>query len=281
MPEQTSISTAERQEFLEYAEYVANQTRDLVLELWHKGDFGAQLKADRSPVTNIDLKAEKLARKLLSEKYPNHGVIGEEYEALNPESEFQWTVDPIDGTQNLVNRIPTFGTLIGLRYKGKAIVGVIDHPALNQRCSGGEGLGVKIDGKSANLQDLESEEFSDNDILVSNCAGTFGQESNCLELFKHVMTAHPHMRIYYDCYSHTLALAGSVAAVLEPNLKIWDITPTEALIREAGGSIQFFNLPGQTSRLTRCNAVFGKSKAVKIMMQRLNLTPEVKATVAV
>lgn len=262
--EQIPSLTTIRQ-FQQFAEHIVDQTRALILDLWLQNDIGARLKEDRTPVTEVDLKAEQLARELLREKYPEHGVIGEEFEPLNPESDFQWTVDPIDGTQNLVNRIPTFGTLIGLRFKNKAIVGVIDHPALDVRCSGGSGLGVTCNGSAVAIQDLAQDSFTDNDIIVTNNIGVFGRDTGGAELFHRIMEIHPHSRVYYDCYGHTLAITGSVAVVVEPNLKIWDVTPAEALITEAGGEFRYFNVQKDIGPSTLYNAVFGKPKAVEIL----------------
>ncbi len=270
MQNEISISLTERQELHAFAENLADQTRALILDLWLQADIGARLKEDKTPVTEVDLKAELLARTLIQKRYPEHGIIGEEYEPLNPESEYQWTIDPIDGTQNLVNRIPTFGTLIGLRLKNQALLGVIDHPAINLRCSGGLGIGVKLNGAAAKIQDLSENCFSANDLIVSNTLGVFGREPAGEELFHRIMAVHPHARIYYDCYAHTLAISGSVAVVVEPNLKIWDLTPAEALVTEAGGVFRYFNEREYTGPFTLYNAVFGKPKAVEIMLRHLS-----------
>ena len=257
------------QELLTFAEHITDQTRSLILGLWLDADIGTKLKEDKTPVTEVDLKAETLARKLIHERYPDHGVIGEEYEPSNPESDYQWTIDPIDGTQNLVNRIPTFGTLIGLRYKNQAIIGVIDHPALNLRCTGGLGIGVNFNGNQIKLENLPSENLSDSDILVTNNIGVFCLGSEEKELFHKVISMHPHTRIYYDCYSHTLAVTGSIAVVVEPNLKIWDLTPVEVLIREAGGSFEYFNIQEDNGAATLYNAVFGKTHAVRFALAQI------------
>ncbi len=266
----SSLIPPQHQDLLTFAEYLADQTRALILDLWLNTDINTKLKEDKTPVTEVDLRGEALARELITKKFPDHGVIGEEYDPINPDSDYQWTIDPIDGTQNLVNRIPTFGTLIGLRYKKQAIVGVIDHPAMNIRCSGGLGLGVKFNGVNIKLQDLSTKALSDNDILVTNNSGVFSLGTEKKQLFNQIISLHPHTRIYYDCYSHTLAVTGSVAVVIEPNLKIWDLTPVEVLIKEAGGSFEYFHHQEDKGSNTLYNAVFGKTRAVKFVMDLLS-----------
>lgn len=252
-----------------FAEQIADQTKALILDLWMGAEIHTQLKEDRTPVTQVDLQAEKLARELIQRQYPEHGVIGEEFEPLNPESDYQWTIDPIDGTQNLVNRIPTFGTLIGLRYKNQAVLGVIDHPVLNLRSSGGCGIGVTVNGERVQLTDLLEARLSDSDIIATNNIGVFGETDAGRALFHRIIATHPHSRIYYDCYAHSLAVSGSLAVVVEPNLKIWDLTPVEALLTECGGRFEYFNPQADKGHVTLYNAVFGKPKAVERMLEHI------------
>lgn len=266
-----NLSEQEIAELHSFALMVADAMKELILELWRGESFGETLKEDKTPVTNVDLRAEALARAMIAERFPLHGVIGEEYEPINPESDFQWTVDPIDGTQNLVNRIPTFGTLLGLRHRDRAIVGVIDHPVMNLRTSGGVGIGVTHNGKEVVLPDLLTDQLTPHDIWATNSLGVFGTDSNGQALFAKVMSFHPHARIYYDCYSQTLAVLGSVAVVVEPGLKIWDITPLEALIGELGGSCVRFGAVGESLAKSVTNAVFGKRRAVELMCEHLGI----------
>ncbi len=251
------LPISELEQLQSFVVEIADSTRKIILELWHGGSFEETLKDDQSPVTALDLAAEKLARHMIVGRFPGHGIIGEEYAAINPDSNYQWTLDPIDGTQNLVNRIPTFGTLIGLRFRGQAILGVIDHPVLNLRTTGGIGLGVSHNGTPVSLLDVPTNHLTPNDLVVTNCRAVFDRSPNSEELFAKSMSFHPHTRIYYDCYAHTLALLGSVAVVFEPNLKIWDVTPVEAMMAELGGT--FINFGGGNSAGT-INALFGKSK---------------------
>lgn len=252
--------------FLSFASKLADAARGLILELWTNDDFGTQLKSDLSPVTRVDTEAELLIRKMILATYPSHGIIGEEFDELNVDSEFQWTVDPIDGTQNLVNRIPTFGSLIGLRYQGKAVLGVIDHPLLNLRTIGAVGCGVESNGRTVRMSDLTSAAFSPNDLIATNNPAVWERDDET-STFDRVMATHPHSRIYYDCYAHTLAVHGSLAVVVEPNMKIWDITPAEILVPEAGGKFEYFGTPSKG----RYNAVFGKCRAVDLVRSRAEI----------
>ena len=93
-------------------------------------------KKDNSPVTQIDKNTELMLRDMISKKYPDHGIIGEEFGNVNEGAEFVWVLDPIDGTKSFITKVPLFGTLIGLQYQGRPIVGAIDQPILKERIVG-------------------------------------------------------------------------------------------------------------------------------------------------
>ena len=179
----TCLSKSELTELHHFAIEIADACKDLILRFWASGTFGETLKTDKTPVSQVDLQAKALARKMISNKYPLHGIMGEEYEPINPKSDYQWTLDPIDGTQNLINLIPTFGTLIGLRFKGKAIVGIIDHPVINIRTCGGIGLGVTHNNTQVVLADLQTSSLTSNDIIATNSPAVFGETTADQELF--------------------------------------------------------------------------------------------------
>lgn len=266
----TDLPESDLKEYHQFALQIADASKELILELWKGGSFGETLKEDKTPVSEVDLQAEALARKMISERFPKHGIIGEEYDSINPESDFQWTLDPIDGTQNLINHIPTFGTLIGLRYCGKAIIGIIDHPVLNMRTHGGLHLGVSYNGSDVVLADLPENSLSSNDIIATNSLAVFGEDPKEQKLFSDIMAFHENARIYYDCYDQTLAVLGSLAVAMEPNLKIWDITPLEALLSELGGGCMRFNERGVSSDMLT-HAVFGKKRAVELLCNHLGV----------
>jgi len=129
------------QELLSFGDGLLNQTRDLILPLWQSNAFEFKFKDDDSPVSVIDLKCEELARALIHKHYPHHGIIGEEYGTEKGDADFVWTIDPIDGTQNLINRIPTFCTLLGLLHQGKPVLGWLDFPVLSETFRGGPSCG--------------------------------------------------------------------------------------------------------------------------------------------
>src|ERR1700759_3337159 len=80
------------------------------------------------PVTAADKDAEIAIRAVLSAAFPDHGIIGEEWDAKASSGAFDWIVDPIDGTRAFISGVPVWGTLIGLLHRGRAVAGLMAQP---------------------------------------------------------------------------------------------------------------------------------------------------------
>ena len=97
---------------------------EVVLPLF-RGDHGLEDKGGArgyDPVTEADRGAEAAVRRRVSERFPDHGFIGEEGGEDRPDAEFVWVVDPIDGTRAFVAGLPVWTTLIGLRFQGTPVL---------------------------------------------------------------------------------------------------------------------------------------------------------------
>ena len=91
-----------------------------------------------------DRKAEQLIRKRVDRRYPDHAVLGEEYDESNAGPRVRWILDPIDGTRSFMHGVPLYGVLIGIEGEGEPIVGVTYFPPLDEMVAAGEGLGCKL-----------------------------------------------------------------------------------------------------------------------------------------
>ena len=254
--------------FLIFGDNLILQTRQLILSLWQKNTFQSELKEDQTPVSEVDLQCEELARDLIRRQFPDHGIIGEEHGTERGDAELVWTIDPIDGTQNLINRIPTFGTIIGLLYQGEPVLGWIDHPVLGDTLRGGIATGTFHNGKRVTLSDVSSDQLTPNDVIATNCPATF-ERGGHLHVLDKVLKFHPHVRMYYDVYAHTLAILGSLAVMVEYNLKIWDLAATQALVRGAGGAYRELGRTEVAGENTLYHAAFVKTRAVDLVSKAI------------
>jgi len=106
------------------------------------------VKSDATPVTPIDQQVELALRVAIKEAFPQHGIVGEEYEDVGSDSDYIWVLDPIDGTMSFVAGMPTFATLIALTWRGAPILGVMDSPFTMERWVGVDEVGTTLNGKA-------------------------------------------------------------------------------------------------------------------------------------
>ena len=103
-----------------------------VIKNYFRSEINVEEKSDESPVTIVDKKAEEVMRSLIEKEFPQHGILGEEFGKTNPDAEYQWILDPIDGTKSFITGTVTFGTLIAVTKNSNPILGVINQPILNE-----------------------------------------------------------------------------------------------------------------------------------------------------
>jgi histidinol-phosphatase len=148
----------------------------------------------------------------------------------HPESDFQWTIDPIDGTKNFLHGMITPACLIGLLYNGHPTIGIVTHPLLNLVYSAGVGLGAFCN----NEQIFWKKESQKNPLIFSGSRSTYVKTGD-ERLFDRLLQQYPDTQVYTDPFSQTQAVHGRVGCVVEFNLKIWDMTPIQVLLKEVGG----------------------------------------------
>jgi inositol-phosphate phosphatase/L-galactose 1-phosphate phosphatase/histidinol-phosphatase len=124
-----------------------------VLRPYYRSPLVIDSKGDRSPVTEADRAVERALREAIRKAYPEHGIVGEEYGAENPDAEFCWYLDPIDGTLSFMHGKPLFTTLIALCHRGIPVLGCIDQPILGDRWVGGKDAPTVHQGSGFRIQD--------------------------------------------------------------------------------------------------------------------------------
>jgi len=107
-----------------------------------RSDLAVERKADQSPVTVADRSAEELLRQRIAERFPEDGIVGEEFGEQAGQSGFQWILDPIDGTKSFIHGVPLYTTLIAVLQNDEPQIGVIHAPALGETVYAAKGAGV-------------------------------------------------------------------------------------------------------------------------------------------
>ena len=186
------------------------------------------------PVTEADRGAEAAIRQLIAERYPEHGVIGEEYGEDRPDAEFVWVLDPIDGTRAFISGLPLWTTLIGLRHQGRSVLGSIGQPYVGEIFIGSAaGSRLMSRGQERPIQVRECADLTDAVIATTDPEACFdGAE---LGAWRQVRAAAKLARLGCDAYAYAMVAAGTLDMVIEAGLKAWDIDAAIPIIEGAGG----------------------------------------------
>ncbi len=188
------------------------------------------------PVTAADRGAEAAIRALIETHWPDHGVIGEEYGEDRPDAEFVWVLDPIDGTRAFIAGLPVWTTLIGLRHRGRPVLGSIGQPFIGEIFIGqASGSRLLSRGTSRPLVTRNGVPLNRAIVVTTDPPATFNEAE--LAAWGRVRAAARLVRFGCDAYAYAMVAAGTVDMVIEAGLKSWDIEAAIPVLEGAGGSV--------------------------------------------
>jgi histidinol-phosphatase len=197
----------------------------------YQGNLEVRLKADKSPVTEADLRCEAAIRDILDSRFPSYGFFGEETLSRGLDAENLWLVDPIDGTKAFVREYPMFSTQIALMRRGEIVLGVSSAPVYGELAYAERGCGAFLNGKPMAVSDitaLESAALSAGN-LKSLASGSRWSRYGAL------VARVNRIRGYGDFLHYHLLGSGKIDVVIETDVNILDIAACVAIISEAGG----------------------------------------------
>ena len=188
------------------------------------------------PVTQADRAAEMALRQAIGERFPNHGIIGEEFGETPGSSHWSWILDPIDGTRSYISGMPTWGTLVGLLKNNVPVYGMMSQPFVGDCFMGGCGTAqlVRPEGV-ASLRSRRGVAIADA-TLFSTTPEMF-EVGTELDSFYNVSKVVKLTRFGADCYGYCLLAAGFVDLVIESNLGYYDIAPLIPIVESSGGIV--------------------------------------------
>jgi histidinol phosphatase-like enzyme (inositol monophosphatase family) len=200
---------------------------------------GVGIKA-YDPVTRADRAAEAALRALILEKFPTHGILGEEFGEQQLDSPYVWVIDPIDGTRSFISGIPVWGTLVGLMEYGKAIAGFMSQPYTGELFFALNGESYRRHGTSEIKNQVSGVRELAQARLFTTSPHLFKKQdsrSNYDALEQQVKL----FRYSADCYAYAMLAAGFVDLVIDTQLEIYDIVALIPIIEAAGGVVTNWN----------------------------------------
>jgi histidinol-phosphatase len=208
----------------------ARAAAEVITSLYRR-NIAVRVKADHSPVTEADVRAEETIRGILAARFPGYGFYGEETGADRADAEHVWLVDPIDGTKSFVRDTPFFSTQIALMRAGELIVGVSSAPAYGELAWAEAGGGAWLDGRRIRVSEISS--------LAQACVSTGNLKTIAAsprwKKYGELVRGVTRIRGYGDFVHYHLLARGALDVVIESDVNILDIAALTVIVREAGG----------------------------------------------
>lgn len=241
----------------------AAQAAAHVIRRYYQQNVAVTIKADKSPVTQADVESEQTIRKVIGERFPDHGFYGEETGQSALDAEYLWLVDPIDGTKAFVREYPFFSTQIALMHRGRLIVGVSSAPVYGElayaqlpHSVGGTdyGLRAQLGERALRVSDID---------VVEACAISAGNLKTLAsgpqwERYGKLVARANRIRGYGDFLHYHLLASGKIDVVIESDVNILDIAALVVIVEAAGG--KFTDLQGNPVGLNTTTVLASNAK---------------------
>ncbi len=222
-------------DLLDFIHTLADTARE-VARRYFRANIAVDRKSDETLVTIADRETEQRLRDLIHQRFPGHGIVGEELGADGGDRPCIWVIDPIDGTHGFITGSPLFGTLIGLVVDSIPVAGLLEMPALNERWTSVPGIGTELNLRSCHASARET--LSGASLFATTPAmfsadeyPRFAALSRRVEL----------IRFGTDCYAYGLMASGFADLVVEADMKPHDYVALIPVIEGAGGIITDWN----------------------------------------
>jgi histidinol-phosphatase len=205
-----------------------------VIRTLYQSNLAVTLKADKSPVTEADVRAEEAIRSVLSARFPDYGFYGEETGRHAMDAHDIWLVDPIDGTKSFVRECPFFSTQIALMRGGRLVLGVSNAASYGELAWAEEGGGAFLNGKPARVSNIGQLGAA---ILSTGNLKTLAASPVGWARLGSLVGRVNRLRGYGDFLHYHLLARGALEVVLESDVNILDIAALTVIVREAGGIV--------------------------------------------
>ncbi|MBD3226028.1 MAG: histidinol-phosphatase [Caldithrix sp.] len=211
---------------------LADVSAEIIRPYFQNPQLQVESKTDQSPVTAADRGAEAAMRKLINQKYPDHGIIGEEYGNEGDDAEWVWTLDPIDGTLSFIHGVPLYGTIVSLLHNGQPVMGMIHQPEQGLLCIG-DNHQTEVNDRPVRMRAIESVYQA---TLLATDIDHIRAHQNFKAFYELVKSVHL-FRTWGDCYGYMMLAAGRADIMIDPVMHTWDLLPLIPIITGAGGHI--------------------------------------------
>jgi histidinol-phosphatase len=223
-------------DFAAFIDQLATVSGDTILPFFRTSlGIDNKMSLGFDPVTEADRAAEVAMRRLIKTTFPQHGIVGEEFGDENPDAEYVWVLDPIDGTKSFISGLPLWGTLIALTHNGAPAFGMMHQPYLRERFFGDGGAALfRGPSSQRHLAVRRCASLADATLFATTPQMFHGADRAA---FDRVESEVRLSRYGGDCYAYCMLASGHVDLVIEAGLKSYDIAALVPIIAGAGGVV--------------------------------------------
>jgi len=196
-----------------------------------RAPLDVEAKADGSPVTRADRDAERVVRSWVEQRFPEDGILGEEFGETRPGAQRRWLVDPVDGTRAFVKGVPLWGTLVAVAEGERVLAGAAEFPALGERLEAARGEGCWWNGTRCEVSRVSR--LADATVLATDVGFLKTPERG--QRWRALATRAANARTWGDCYGYLLVAIGRAELMADGRLSPWDAAALQVAVEEAGG----------------------------------------------
>jgi len=253
---------------LDFAVDISKKAGEILLAHFGRIDpAGVVYKSKRNPVTVADTESEDFLVNAIRSRFPGHSILTEERKQTRKSSEFEWIIDPLDGTVNFLHSLPVFCVSVALMRRGVAEIGVVYAPALGEIFTAWKGQGAFANGKKVTVSQT-------GDLLHSLLATGFAyireetQQNNQANFNRLNLKVHGVRRLGSAALDLCYVACGRFDGFWELHLSPWDVAAGSLIVTEAGGRVT--EIDGQDNYIYGQNIVASNGKIHSLICENLD-----------
>ena len=202
----------------------------------HNGDRQISFKSEIDLVTDYDKRSEAYIVNALRQAFPDHALHGEEGTRINKGAEYEWMIDPLDGTTNFAHSLPIFSVSLGLAHHGEPVLGVVYDPSREEIFTVVRGEGASLNGKAIHVSKTSPLNYS---LLVTGFPydARTHPDNNVKEFLQFTMRSQAVRRLGSAALDLCYVASGRFDGFWEKRINLWDVAAGTIIVREAGGVV--------------------------------------------
>lgn len=228
-------------ERLDWARQITIEAGEITQTYFRSPTLRIEWKEDNTPVTLGDKASEQHLRKRIEERFPDDGILGEEYPEKPGTSGYKWILDPIDGTKPFMHGVPLYTNLVAVleETSGEPILGIINAPASGETIHAAIGGGAWYQNGGGEIRRAhvsELKDLGDGLFLTGDVGGFQNRPEDATDTYFALQQTARISRTWGDGYGYMMVAIGRAEVMIDAKMSLWDAACLKPILEEAGGT---------------------------------------------